>query len=253
MLFLLGGVAVLGGFLLLVYLFVNTDPARLARNLKWTGIGVAAVAVIGLVLVPPVRELAALLFPLALSMPLLSRFRGFIDRHRAPAGGRTSTVATAFLRMSLDHDTGAMTGTVLRGEFAGMRVEEFGRGDLLALLRECRAADEEGARLLEAYLDRLHPDWRDDLGGGSGHGSAGQAGAAPGERRYDGRRGLRDPRSRPRRHSRPDQGGASPADGQAAPRSRRLGLSGNQDQPRPRRAAPRAVAVSPGRAKSGTR
>ena len=47
------------------------------------------------------------------------------------------------------------------------------------MLRECRAADEEGARLLEAYLDRLHPDWRDDLGGGSGHGSAGQAGAAP--------------------------------------------------------------------------
>ncbi len=179
MLFLLGGVAVLGGFLLLVYLFVNTDPARLARNLKWTGIGVAAVAVIGLVLVPPVRELAALLFPLALSMPLLSRIRGFIDRHRAPAGGRTSTVATAFLRMSLDHDTGAMSGTVLRGEFAGMRVEELGRGDLLALLRECRAADEEGARLLEAYLDRLHPDWRDDLGGGSGHGSAGQAGAGP--------------------------------------------------------------------------
>jgi DnaJ domain len=126
-----------------------------------------------------VRELAALLFPLALSMPLLSRIRGFIDRHRAPAGGRTSTVATAFLRMSLDHDTGAMSGTVLRGEFAGMRVEELGRGDLLALLRECRAADEEGARLLEAYLDRLHPDWRDDLGGGSGHGSAGQAGAGP--------------------------------------------------------------------------
>ena len=176
MLFLLGGVAVLGGFLLLVYLFVNTDPARLARNLKWTGIGVAAVAVIGLVLVPPVRELAALLFPLALSMPLLSRIRGFIDRHRAPAGGRTSSVTTAFLRMSLDHDTGAMSGAVLRGQFAGMRVEELGRGDLLALLRECRAADEEGARLLEAYLDRLHPDWRDDLGGGAGRAGSGQGG-----------------------------------------------------------------------------
>ena len=37
--------------------------------------------------------------------------------------------------------------------------------DLLSLLRECRAEDEEGARLLEAYLDRLHPDWRDELGG----------------------------------------------------------------------------------------
>ncbi len=33
-------------------------------------------------------------------------------------------------------------------------------------MRECRAEDEEGARLLEAYLDRLHPDWRDELAGG---------------------------------------------------------------------------------------
>ncbi len=181
MLFLLGGVAVLGGFLLLVYLFVNTDPARLARNLKWTGIGVAAVAVVALVLVPPVRELAALLFPLAMSMPLLSRIRSFIDRHRAPAGGRVSSVTTAFLRMSLDHDTGAMSGTVLRGQFAGMRVEELGHGDLLALLRECRAADEDGARLLEAYLDRLHPDWRDDIGSGSGRaGSASGGGGSAG-------------------------------------------------------------------------
>ena len=166
MLFLLGGFAVLGGFLLLVYLFANADPARLARNLKWSGIAIAGVAVLALVLLPPAREFAALLFPLAMSMPLLSRIRSFIDRHRAPAGGQTSTVTTAFLRMSLDHDTGSMSGTVLRGQFAGLRVEELGVGDLLALLRECRAEDEEGARLLEAYLDRLHPDWRDELAGG---------------------------------------------------------------------------------------
>ena len=65
--------------------------------------------------------------------------------------------------MSLDHDTGAMDGTVLRGHFAGMRLEELRRADLLALLRECRAADEEAARLLEAWLDRTDPEWRDEL------------------------------------------------------------------------------------------
>jgi len=171
MLFLLGGFAVLGGFLLLVYLFANADPARLARNLKWSGIAIAAVAVLALVLLPPAREFAALLFPLAMSMPLLSRIRSFIDRHRAPAGGQTSTVTTAFLRMSLDHDTGSMIGTILRGQFAGLRVEELGIGDLLALLRECRAEDEEGARLLEAYLDRHYPDWHDELAGGRGSGA----------------------------------------------------------------------------------
>jgi hypothetical protein len=82
-----------------------------------------------------------------------------------PASGQTSEVETPFLRMTLDHDTGDMTGTVLRGRFTGMRLDELGRADLLALLRECRAEDEESARLVEAYLDRLQPDWRDDVGG----------------------------------------------------------------------------------------
>ena len=194
MLFLLGGFAVLGGFLLLVYLFANADPAQLARNLKWSAIAVAGVAVVALVLLPPAREFAALLFPLAMSMPLLSRVRSFLDRHRAPAGGQASTVTTAFLRMSLDHDTGSMTGTVLRGQFAGLRVEELGVGDLLALLRECRAEDEEGARLLEAYLDRLHPDWRDELAGGRSRGGATGGQRTVGERRYERRGSLRDPR-----------------------------------------------------------
>ncbi len=168
MLFLLGGVAVLAGFLFLVYLFINADPVRLARNLKWTGIAIAAFAVLGLLVLPPVRELAGLMLPLAMSMPLLSRLRGLIDRWRAPRSGQSSTVATAFLRMTLDHDTGTMSGTVLQGRYAGLRIEEMGVADLVGLLRECRAEDDDGARLLEAYLDRFHPDWRDELGGGGG-------------------------------------------------------------------------------------
>ena len=168
MLYLVGGFAVLGGFLLLVYLFVNADPARLARNLKWAGIAVAAVVVIALILLPPVRGLAALLLPLALSIPALSRLRRLFDRFRSPAGARTSEAQTDFLRMTLDLDTGSMSGTVLRGRFAGMRIEELAIGDLLALLRECRAEDEKAARLVEAYLDRLHPDWRDTMAGGGG-------------------------------------------------------------------------------------
>ena len=173
MLYLLGGFAVLSGFLLLVYLFVNADPARLARGLKVTGIVIAVAAVATLAIS---GRLAALLMPLAMLMPLLIRVRSLLDRYRPPAGGQTSTVATAFLRMTLDHDTGSMEGTILRGRFAGMRLDELGAADLLALLRECRAEDEEGARLLEAYLDRVRPDWREELageraGGGSSAGA----------------------------------------------------------------------------------
>jgi DnaJ domain len=170
MLYLMGGFAVLSGFLLLIYLFVNADPARLARGLKVTGIVIAVAAVATLAIS---GRLAALLMPLAMLMPLLIRVRHLLDRYRPPAGGQTSTVSTTFLRMSLDHDTGAMEGTILRGRFAGMRLEELGAADLLALLRECRAEDEEGARLLEAYLDRAHPEWRDELAGGRPGGSTG--------------------------------------------------------------------------------
>src|SRR3974390_407795 len=168
MIYVLGGFAVLSGFLMLVYLFVNADPARLARGLKVTGIVIAVLAVGTLAVC---GRLAALLMPLAMLMPALIRVRSLLDRYRPPAGGQTSTVATAFLRMTLDHDTGRMEGTILRGRFAGMRLEELGAGDLLALLRECRAEDEEGARLLEAYLDRAHPDWRDELAGERASGS----------------------------------------------------------------------------------
>jgi DnaJ domain len=162
MLYVLGGFALLSGFLMLVYLFVNADPARLARGLKVTGIVIAVLAVATLAIS---GRLAALLMPLAMLMPALIRVRSLLDRYRPPSGSQTSTVATPFLRMTLDHDTGSMTGTILQGRFSGMRVEELGSADLLALLRECRAEDEEGARLLEAYLDRVHPDWRDELAG----------------------------------------------------------------------------------------
>src|SRR6516165_5353377 len=139
MIYVLGGFAVLSGFLMLVYLFVNADPARLARGLKVTGIVIAVLAVATLAVS---GRLAALL-------PALIRVRSLLDRYRPPSGGQTSRVETDFLRMTLDHDTGSMTGTILRGRFSGMRVEELGSADLLALLRECRAEDEEGARLLE--------------------------------------------------------------------------------------------------------
>ena len=168
-LYFAGGVAILCGLLLLLYLFVNADPLRLARGLKIAGIAVAVLAAVAL-------AVFAGFFIFFLPLPLLwgffargRRFGGFRNAFRSvfsgptSGGGQTSSVATPFLRMTLDHDTGTMSGTILSGRFAGMRLDELGLAELLALLRECRSQDEEGARLLEAYLDRVHPDWRDEL------------------------------------------------------------------------------------------
>jgi len=161
---LFGGVAILGGLLLLVYLFVNADPAKLARGLKWTALGMGVLLFLFLLLS---ERFAFLWLPLTLAFPYLRRARSMFSGFRnAGAGGASSDVVTPYLRMSLDHETGTMAGTVLAGRFEGMRLSELTTADLVALLRECRAADAEGARLLEAYLDRLHPEWRDDIGAG---------------------------------------------------------------------------------------
>src|SRR5215472_11012483 len=102
MLALLGGVAILGGLLLLLYLFVNADPAKLARTLKWVALGLGAALFLVLLLS---ERFALLWLPLALALPYLRRrmpsfFRGF---RTVGTGGQTSEAATAYLRMSLDH------------------------------------------------------------------------------------------------------------------------------------------------------
>jgi hypothetical protein len=162
MLPLLGGVAILCGLLLLIYLFINADPARLARIVKWTAIVVAVLVVIALIWS---ERFAMFLTPLAILLPGWRRLRSMMSGLRGPSAARDSTVETRFIRMTLDHDTGAMSGTVLEGRFAGMRLGELRPPELLALLRECRAEDEEAARLLEAYLDRVLPNWHDEVAG----------------------------------------------------------------------------------------
>ena len=175
MLFLLGGFAILCGLLLLGYLFVNADPAKLARAVKWTVLGLGVLVCIALLILTEGR-LAIFVAPLLPLLPALRRVRSMFGGLGGPVPGQTSAVETPFLRMTLDHDTGNMTGTVLRGRFSGMRLEELSRSDLLALLRECRTEDEESARLVEAYLDRTDPDWHEDFG----HDGAGSRPRAPG-------------------------------------------------------------------------
>src|SRR5262249_28021511 len=58
-------------------------------------------------------------------------------------------------------------GTVRRGRFAGARLAELKEEELVALWRECRAEDEASASLLEAYLDRAFPRWREASGPGA--------------------------------------------------------------------------------------
>lgn len=106
---------------------------------------------------------------------MASMFKGFRNSMKGAAGpsaGNASDVETRFLRMSLDHDTGAMDGVVLEGAYRGRRLAELTLEDLTDLLVVCRAQDSQSASVLEAYLDRVHGDgWRDEFhGAGAGDG-----------------------------------------------------------------------------------
>jgi hypothetical protein len=88
-------------------------------------------------------------------------------------GGGESRVETATLEMRLDHGTGSMSGRVRSGPQAGRELAELSRTELLALLAACRADDPDSVPLLEAWLDRADPDWRQGAEDGSGRGAGG--------------------------------------------------------------------------------
>jgi hypothetical protein len=92
--------------------------------------------------------------------------------------GRASTARSAMIEMRLDHDSGAMTGSVLAGGYAGRALESLSRPELLGLRQELARDDPDGARLLEAYLDRRFAGWREaDQGESQGRGKGGSGGA----------------------------------------------------------------------------
>ena len=72
------------------------------------------------------------------------------------ATGRQSNVASRFVSMTLDHDSGEMQGRVREGRFAGQTLEALTLDQLLELLAECVREDEDSAVLLRAYLDRVY-------------------------------------------------------------------------------------------------
>ncbi len=86
---------------------------------------------------------------------------GFRNVGAGSRPGRASTARSAMIEMRLDHDSGAMTGTVLSGAYAARAVETLSRPELIALRQELMRDDPDGVSLLEAYLDRRFAGWRE--------------------------------------------------------------------------------------------
>lgn len=182
----------------LLFLVISLFAALWLRSLPRRQRGPAAIRLallIGVVIVVVLAVTGRLHFIFALLAflyPLLRRvLPSMLSGSLAGAGragakassGNQSHVSSDILEMSLDHDSGAMSGQVVKGPMAGRELADLSESEFVELLRYCREHDDDSARLLETYLDRRFGDsWRtdDDPGAGGGEpgggGGSGQAG-----------------------------------------------------------------------------
>ena len=146
----------LGALLLLLLIFTG----RLGALLPLMGAILAAVFAL-------VTRLLPVLVPLLVQH--LARWRAYRPAGSAPDGGGASAsmVQSRYLRMRLQHATGELDGEILEGPHAGQTLNMLKLPELAKLYQLYARSDPESARLLAAYLERVHGDhWQ------AGQGSA---------------------------------------------------------------------------------
>jgi hypothetical protein len=164
---------------LLLQLLRAANPAVLARAIRLAGgiIAFAMAAFIGskgeLALALPLAALGVGLLGWSSSgMSFFARLFGAGKQHTTT--GHTSQVRSQFLDMVLDHDSGRLGGRIIDGPDAGRSLDDFDLPQLLAMMT---GFDAESCALLETYLDRRFPAWRQnahgDAAGGGSHASPG--------------------------------------------------------------------------------
>ena len=163
MTWLISGLCLFVAAVLLGRWFLLAEPKTLAKVVRWVAIGGALALALFILL----SGRFALLLPIAfLALPFVRRWltQGRMWPRTRPTPGQTSSVETEYVDMTLDHDSGNMSGRIKRGAFAGHLLNELSEDELVALLSECHGTDPQAAQLIEAYLDRLHEGWRETAG-----------------------------------------------------------------------------------------
>jgi len=173
---------VLGFAILGAWAFATSSPAAVATMVRLAG--PILIALLGAVMTVAGRP--------GIGLPILGFAIALFARQRqvsraAPSRHRTSFVRTAMLEMELDHDSGSMNGIVLAGHHEGAVLDDMAEITLLSLAKEMQGTDRESAELLQAYLDRRMPGWRDDMEPDTGarQAGAGQSGSMTHKEAYE--------------------------------------------------------------------
>jgi hypothetical protein len=149
--------------------YSKADPKKLAQVARPAG-GILALAAAAFLFFRGHLEVA---IPLAMAGLGLLGWGPFaasgLFQRTQKTPGQVSRVRAPFVEMELDHDTGAMRGRILAGRHEGKSLDALDLTALLALLAE---VDADSRALLEAYLDRREPNWREQAQGGPAAGPA---------------------------------------------------------------------------------
>lgn len=169
--YLLLGLALLVGGVLIAYWFSKTDPKQIAKTMKIVALILLAGAGILLVVAGRAQLLAALPIIAGLVWRFWPAFKS-LGRRMSRGGQAGSKVRTRFFAMTLDHESGHVDGEILSGAYAGRQLSELSLAELHELRGDV-SGDPQSLALIEAYLDRRDAEWR-------GPGSAGGATASSG-------------------------------------------------------------------------
>lgn len=156
--FFLGGAALLALAALYQYLR-KMDRRRLMKGLRWVvGGGLALIA--GLLLLVRRFDIALFVGAGAVQVLRMGRLGPFSFDAVGADKGNVSTVRSYYFSMELDHDTGAVTGNVIAGQYAGADLMDLGEVETRLLLTEVEG-DVDSMSLLESWLDANRAGWRE--------------------------------------------------------------------------------------------
>lgn len=176
---LIFGLAAAMAILWVIKAFGSVEPRKVKPLLRQAG-GLGLLAFATLLLVKGQTAVAAM--PGAAGLWLLGMGDNPFQKWFGGWGGKTGggqtgapAARSAMIEIQIEPVSGRLTGMVLAGPLEGRSLDQLSRAVLLDLHDQCRTDDPEGARLLEAYLDRRFAGWR---AAGEGEGYAGRGGAS---------------------------------------------------------------------------
>jgi len=157
--FILGLALVIGAWWM-IKAFANAQPAKVGGLIRKMG-GGAIMAFSGFLMLKGQINTAIplFLFGLGLMGQQMVFPNGMPWQRKSP--GQTSRVATGLLAMELEHDTGKMDGEVLVGPFKGRRLSALTLAEAQRLHAEAAGMPDQSRALLEAWIERTHPEWRE--------------------------------------------------------------------------------------------